>query len=177
MKIIIETNRLILRELVETDIDGLAKVLSDANSMKYYPKPFTRQKVNNWIEWNIKNYHTYGHGLWAVLVKPEMTFIGDCGITMQEIDGEKLPELGYHIQDQYCNKGYASEAARACIEYAFSTLRMEILYTYAKHDNIPSIRVAQKSGMLFCKEFSKVVMAESVKEVLYSVQKESSGYA
>lgn len=100
------------------DADDLKKVLSDKNSMKYYQKPFSRQKVIDWIEWNINNYQIFGHGLWVVVLKPEMIVIGDCGITLQEIDGEMLPELGYHIQGQYCNKGYASEAAKACIQYA-----------------------------------------------------------
>ncbi|NQT60519.1 MAG: GNAT family N-acetyltransferase [Bacteroidetes bacterium] len=174
MRKVIETNRLILRELEPTDVDEMAKVLCDNFSMKYYPKPFTRQKVIDWIEWNLNNYQKCNHGLWAVLLKPEMTFIGDCGITLQEIDGENLPELGYHIQKQHCNKGYASEAAKACIDYAFSVLHMETLYTYTKHDNIPSIRVAQKNGMKYCKDFTKVVMGNTVKEVLYCICKEDN---
>ena len=94
---------------------------------------------------------------------------------MQKIDGADLPELGYHIQAQYCNKGYASEAAKACIEYAFSTLQLDTLFTYTKYDNIPSIRVAQKIGMQYCKKFSKIIMGEKVKEVLYSIQKKNRG--
>jgi len=174
MKIIIETDRLILRDMALTDVDDLAKVLSDRISMKYYPEPFSRQKVIDWIEWNIKSYQSQGHGLWAVLLKPEMICIGDCGITLQEIDGEVLPELGYHIQREYSNKGYVSEAAKACIAYAFSELHLETLYTYTKHDNNPSIRVALKNGMKYCKEFSKNVMGSTVKEVLYSIHRKNS---
>jgi len=58
-------------------------------------------------------------GLWGVILKAEVRFIGDCGITIQNIDGEELPEIGYHIHQNYCKKGYGSEAAKACLEYGF----------------------------------------------------------
>jgi RimJ/RimL family protein N-acetyltransferase len=67
----IETKRLYLRELVPADKTDLAKVLSNPESMQYYPAPFTDRKVENWINWNIENYHKYQHGLWAVIKKTE----------------------------------------------------------------------------------------------------------
>ena len=167
MKRIIETERLFLRELIESDKDELAKILSDPESMKFYPEPFSKKKVENWIDWNIDNYKKYNHGLWAVILKNENIFIGDCGITFQEIEGEKLPEIGYHIKKEYCANGYATEVAKACIDYAFKILDYDTLYTYTKLDNIPSIRVAKKTGMEFVKKFEKVVMGATVNEVLY----------
>ena len=170
---IIETERLFLRELIRGDKDELAKILRDLESMKYYPAPFTEKQVENWIEWNIDNYKKYKHGLWAVVLKNENIFLGDCGITIQEIKGKKLPEVGYHIKKEYCGNGYATEAANACINYAFTNLNYDILYTYTKHDNIPSIRVAEKSGMKFIKYFEKDVMGTVVNEVLYGIHREN----
>ena len=167
MERIIETERLFLRELVASDKEELAKILSDPESMKFYPKPFSDKKVEDWIKWSIDNYKRYRHGLWAVILKEGNVFLGDCGITMQDIDGEKLPELGYHIKNEYCNKGYATEAAKACMDYAFRTLDYPVLYTYTKHDNKPSARVAEKNGMSFVKYFEKELMGEIVKEILY----------
>ncbi|MBN2652268.1 MAG: GNAT family N-acetyltransferase [Spirochaetales bacterium] len=167
MKKIIETKRLFLRELVKSDKEELAKILTDPESMKYYPAPFSYKKVEDWIKWNIDNYNKYNHGLWAVILKEGNVFLGDCGITMQNIDGEQLPELGYHIKKEYCNKGFATEAAKACMEYAFGTLDFPVLYIYTKHDNKPSFRVAEKIGMKFVKYFDKEVMSEKVKEILY----------
>ena len=80
---IIETQRLVLRELTMSDLDDLHRILSNPESMKHYPEPFAREKSIRWIDWNLDNYAKYGFGLWAVILKKENRFIGDCGITMQ----------------------------------------------------------------------------------------------
>ena len=152
---IIETERLCLRELVAEDKEELAKVLSNVESMKYYPHPFSEEEVKNWINWNIENYKKYKHGLWAVILKEGDIFIGDCGITMQNIDGEIVPEMGFHIIKDYCEKGYATEAALACKNYAFEVMNYEKLYSYTILENIPSQKVAKKVGMKLYKYFEK----------------------
>lgn len=169
MKIIMETDRLYLRQLEMNDLDELVTILADPESMKYYPQPFSREKVQQWIEWNLDNYRQYQHGLWAVILKDGALFLGDCGITLQEIDGERLPELGYHIKKQYWNQGYATEAAKACMKYAFEELKLQRLYTYTKVDNLPSRKVAEKNGMRFVKEFKKTFMGVTMTEVLYCI--------
>ncbi len=170
MEKIIETKRLYLRELRIEDSDELGKILTDPETMAYYPRPFTMEEVKTWIKRNINSYQTNRHGLWAVILKDSNVFIGDCGITIQDIDGERLPELGYRINKDYCNKGYATEAAKACMDYAFSTLNIQTLYTYTDSLNIPSMKVAEKNGMNFVKRFSKEVMGKLVEEVLYSIE-------
>ncbi len=121
--IILETERLYLRELVPSDTKELRKVLSDPESMQYYPHPFSEEEVDKWILWNIENYHNYQHGLWAVILKEGQVFLGDCGITMQNIENEIVPEIGFHIIKEYSKRGYATEAARACKDYAFQVLK------------------------------------------------------
>ena len=143
----IETQRLILRELVMEDLEALHLILSDPQSMKHYPEPFTREKTKRWIEWNLENYSSYGFGLWAVVLKKESLFIGDCGITMQKINGDLVPEIGYHINKAHTGKGYATEAAQACRDYAFDVLQFQKVYSYMKYSNIASQKVAQKNGM------------------------------
>ena len=73
--------------------------------------------------------------------------IGDCGLTLQNIDGEVLPEIGYHIRRNEQGRGYASEAARRCIRYALEERNLPAVYSYMKYDNLASCRVAQKNGM------------------------------
>ncbi|TQS76214.1 GNAT family N-acetyltransferase [Ornithinibacillus gellani] len=152
---IIETKLLYLRELNMNDQSDLSKVLSDSESMQYYPHPFNQGEVKNWIKWNVENYKQYNHGLWAVVLKEEDTFIGDCGITMQDIDGIRLPEIGFHIIKKYWNKGYATEAASACKEYAFNVLGYSEIFSYTTLNNIPSQKVAKKIGMEAYKFFEK----------------------
>jgi RimJ/RimL family protein N-acetyltransferase len=152
---IIETERLYLRELQIDDKKELAKVLSDPESMEFYPHPFSEEEVENWIKWNIENYKKYKHGLWAVILKEGNLFIGDCGITMQEIDGETVPEIGFHIIKDYCKRGYATEAALACKEYAFNVLHYPKIFSYTRVLNLPSQKVAKKIGLQPYKYFEK----------------------
>ena len=91
---IIETERLILRELTESDYDALYAVLADSDIMEHYPYTFDEARVRGWIKRNIERYRTDGFGLWAVVLKESGEMIGDCGITMQSIKGEMLPEIG-----------------------------------------------------------------------------------
>lgn len=164
MNIVIETNRMMLRHLEISDVDDLSRVLSDEESMKYYPHPMTRAKVLHWIEWNIENYRKYGFGLWAVIRKNDMQFLGDCGITMQNIDHHILPEVGYHIIKEYRMNGYATEAAVAAIQYAARQNSIPKIYSYCTVGNIPSISVMKKIGMTEEKTFEK----DGIRYVVYS---------
>ena len=110
---IIETERLYLREMTEHDFDELYKVLGDSEIMKYYPYSFDEYRVRSWIQRNMDRYHTFGFGLWAVCLKETDEMIGDCGLTMQLINGQIKPEIGYHIRADRQRKGYAKEAACA----------------------------------------------------------------
>ena len=129
------------------DLENLHMIFSDVESMKYYPKPFTLQETKNWINWNIENYSNYGFGLWCVILKENDQLIGDCGITLQKINNNMEPELGYHINKNYLNKGYATEAAQACRDYAFENFKFKKIYSYMKYSNIASVKVAEKVGM------------------------------
>ncbi|MBP5403196.1 MAG: GNAT family N-acetyltransferase [Treponema sp.] len=167
MEFVIETERLKLRQLTLDDTVKLALVLSDSDSMKFYPHPFTREEVENWIKWNIENYEKYGFGLWAVIEKESGEFIGDCGITMQQVEDDLFHEIGYHLRKEYRGKGYATEAAKACSEFAKSKGVKQII-SYMKSDNLPSRHVAERNGMKFVKAFTKFVMGKVVEdEVLY----------
>jgi RimJ/RimL family protein N-acetyltransferase len=147
----IETSRLVLREMTEDDFDALYAILSDAETMKYYPKPYDEAGVHRWINWCRDSYAKNGFGLWAVTLNGE--FIGDCGISLQPINGQWLPEIGYHIRKDHWRKGYASEAAAACIRVAFEQFGFPAVYSYMKHTNAPSAAVALKNGMSFIEEY------------------------
>lgn len=141
---------------MEDDFDDLYEILSDFETMKHYPKPFDKEMVVHWIEWNIENYNVFGFGLWAVILKENGKLIGDCGITMQNIDGKIKPEIGYHINKKYQNNGFATEAARKCKDYIFENTPFNTLYSYMKHTNKSSAAVAIKNGMKFVYEFDDV---------------------
>lgn len=151
---ITETKRLLLRELTAEDFDGLYAVLADSDIMEHYPYTFDAARVQNWIRRNRERYATDGFGLWAVVLKETGEMIGDCGITMQCIHGELLPEIGYHIRKDQQRRGYASEAAAACIRFAFENYDFPAVYSYMKYTNLPSQRTAMKNGMRFLEEYT-----------------------
>ena len=149
----IETERLGLREYTPDDFDRLYEIMSDPETMQHYPAPFDAERTKGWIAWNLDNYEKYGFGLWAVVLKETGEFIGDCGITLQNIDGEMLPEIGYHIHRKHWRKGYAGEAARAVRDWAFQNTEYNVLYSYMKYTNEGSWRTAMAIGMKKVKEY------------------------
>lgn len=150
---ITETERLKFREYTPDDFDDLYKLLSDPETMQHYPRPYNSEETRRWINWNLDNYRKYGFGLWALVLRETGEFIGDCGITIQNIDGELLPEIGYHIDKKYWRKGYGSEAARAVRDWGFGNTDYDCLYSYMTAGNIASYSTAAANGMKKIKEY------------------------
>lgn len=144
---ILETERLVLREMDDGDFDALYAIFSDPETMAHYPAPFGEAKVRDWIAWNKQNYADLGFGLWAVVLKETGEVIGDCGVTMQRIDGRIRPEIGYHIAKRHQRKGYASEAARRCRDFIFENTPFGALYSYMKYTNVGSYSTAESIGL------------------------------
>jgi len=164
----IETNRLILREMREDDFDALYAVLSDSDIMKHYPYVFDAARVEKWILTNMERYRVFGFGLWAVVLKDTGEMIGDCGLTMQNINGFIRPEIGYHIRADRQRRGYAKEAACAVRDWTFANTTFQILYSYMKAGNIPSIKTAEAIGMHFAESY---VDAEGDQTFVYEIGK------
>ena len=145
----IETERLFLREMMESDFDALYKVLADPSIMQHYPYTFDENRVRNWIQRNIERYRIFGFGLWAVCLKETGEMIGDCGLTLQLIDGQIKPEIGYHIRADKQRNGYAKEAAIAVRDWTFHNTPFNMIYSYMKDTNEPSAKTALSYG---CKQ-------------------------
>ena len=150
---ILETERLIIRKYTYDDFDALYEILSDEETMKYYPKPYDENGVNRWIKWCMDSYSQHGFGLWALELKESGAFIGDCGISMQNIDGEILPEIGYHIHKKYWRQGYAKEACAAVKEWFFENTKYDSVYSYMNRENVASYATAAANGMTRIKEY------------------------
>ena len=136
---VIETERLLLREMNDDDFQALYKVLADSNIMQHYSYAFDENRVRNWIERNIERYRVFGFGLWAVCLKETGEMIGDCGLTMQLIGGEIKPEIGYHIRADKQRKGYAKEILRLVLIECNKLGLDKVLLTCDK-ENIASAR-------------------------------------
>lgn len=140
------TARLRFREMTPGDLDDMAALLGDPLVMTFYPAPKTRDEAARWIDWNRENYAEHGHGLWIVETH-DGRFVGDCGLTWQEVNGVPALEVGYHVRAALQGRGYATEAAAACRDLARAELDVADLVAIIHPDNTASERVARKIGM------------------------------
>lgn len=164
----IETERLFLREMNETDYEALYSVLADSDIMQHYPYSFDERRVRGWIEKNIERYRVFGFGLWAVCLKENKEMIGDCGLTMQNINGMICPEIGYHIRSDCQRKGFAREAASAVRDWTFDNTPFNVLYSYMKAENIASVATAKSIGMSKVNEY---INGEQEVTLVYSLER------
>ncbi len=121
----LETKRLLLRELKQDDFDDICKLLQDPIVMYAYEGAFSKKEVQEWLDKQLRRYQNDGFGLWGMIEKGSGELIGQCGLTYQEFNGQQVPEIGYLLRAEYWHKGYATEAAIACKEYAFNILNIK----------------------------------------------------
>lgn len=150
---ILETERLFLRELEQRDFDDLAQILQNPRVMYAYEYDFSKDDVQIWLDRQRKRYKEYGFGLWAIILKETNEMIGQAGLTMQPYKNTEILEVGYLLKEEFWHQGYATEAALGCQKYAFENLQTDQLYAIIKADNISSIKVAEHLGMKKVDEF------------------------
>lgn len=173
-KIILETKRLILREMTEEDIPALHGFLGDPEVMYAYEHGFSMEESADWCRRQMARYEKDGFGLWAVIRKEDGQLIGDCGITMQDIgkgEAEKKEEIGYHLRKDCWHQGYAIEAAGAVKKYAFEVLNLPEVYSIIRDTNLPSQKTARRNGMKKCGESVRHYMGIDMPHLIYSVRR------
>lgn len=154
MKIFAETKRLMLRELLPTDVEGMFELDSDPEVHKYLGnKPVkSREDVRNVIEFIRKQYVDHGIGRWAVIEKATNNFIGWSGlkyVVKDENNPFNYYDLGYRLIRKYWGKGFATESSIASLNYGFTDLNLEEILGRADVRNIASQSVLLKSGLKY----------------------------
>lgn len=167
---ILETKRLYLRRLEQSDFEALCKILKDKEVMYAYEHAFSDAEAHEWLDRQLARYAEYGFGLWAVILKESGELIGQCGITMQDWNGRQVPEIGYLFQKAYWHKGYATEAARACKHYAFDTLGLKEVFSIIRDNNSASRRVAERNGMSIAGTLTKHYYGMDMPHLVYSAK-------
>ncbi len=170
----IETKRLLLRPYQSSDLEDAKGVLGDRDTMSFYPQPYSGAQIKKMIEKQMETFEESGYGLFAVIEKSNSSFIGDCGITIQTIDGVQEYEIGYRIGKDKWGHGYAAEAALAVKNYGFETLRLKKLCSYMESAHTQSRRVAEKIGMSLEKQYSNPNNRD-LPTTVYSVYRNEKG--
>ena len=150
------------------DFELVASLLQDPDVMRFYPRTKSDDEVHRWIGSTLRSYAEHGHALWMLNLLDDGTFIGDCGLTWQQVDGVPVLEVGYRILPKYQGKGYATEAAAACLEHAFARLGATHVTAIINPENRPSRRVAARLGMTVETE---TVTASGLPIVVYGVRR------
>ena len=144
---ILETERLYLREMTQDDFPSLCNILQDEETMYAYEGAFTDSEVQEWLDRQRARYQKWGFGLWAAVRKTGDELIGQCGLTMQPWKERQVLEIGYLFQRRYWHQGYAMEAAKGCKQYAFDVLHAEEVCSIIRDTNTASRHVAVRNGM------------------------------
>lgn len=147
------TPRLRFREMVPADLDEMTLLLGSPDPVRPTKRLRTRAEAEEWIEWNQRNYADHGYGLW-VIETHDGQFVGDCGLTIQDIEGEPHIEVGYHVHLALRRQGFATEAAAQVRETARAA-GVEHLVAIIRPENAPSQRVAMNIGLSLEREVTK----------------------
>lgn len=176
-KMITETERLIIREMMQSDLEALCKILCDEEVMRAaYESAFSVEEAQSWMNRHFQRYAKYGFGLWAVVLKETNEMIGQCGLTIQSWREKEVLEIGYLFQKAYWHKGYATEAAIACKEYAFSVLNADSVYSMIRDTHLASQKVAVRNGMKVVDKCTKNFRHVDMDFFLYCAQKINEDY-
>jgi RimJ/RimL family protein N-acetyltransferase len=149
---ILTTWRLRLERIGLRHQPALFDLLTDPVVHRHFPKTPDLSEAQAIYEKIQQCYATDGHCFWAVMRRSDAIFLGICGLLTQWIDGQAETEVGYRFSHHYWNRGYGTEAAQGCIDYARERLGLFSIISLIRPTNRPSIRVAEKNGLRFEKE-------------------------
>jgi [ribosomal protein S5]-alanine N-acetyltransferase len=145
------TERLTLRHFHILDAEAMYRVFGDSEVMRFGDGVQTKEWVQTWLHTCLERYYrTWGFGPYAVVEKQSQDVVGYCGLFyFPDVNGQPEVEIGYRLARSAWGQGYATEAARAVRDYAFSTLGLKRLIAIIDPSNTASIRVAEKIGMCY----------------------------
>lgn len=166
---ILETERLVLRKIQEADFSEICDILQNEEVMYAWEHTFTDDEVREWIAEGIMRYDRDGFSYWAVINKTTNDLIGVAGIILEEAGGENHIGIGYIFDNAHWHKGYAYEAAAACVRYAFDSLGLKTITAQIRPTNASSIHVAEKLGMTVIRPFIRKYRGKDVPHLLYGL--------
>ncbi|SRR5579883_705208 len=169
----IETPRLLLRPIAQTDLDDLAQIYRAPEVMRYrlFSQPASFKQTQKFLASYLSHWEQHGFGRWATIYKASQQLIGHCGLeyiaTLDEV------EVNYLLSSKYWGQGLATESAIAIVSYGFKILQFERLIALAKPENLASVRVMEKIGM----QFHKNIQLYEMEWAFYTIKRDQWQYS
>jgi len=165
------TERLILREMTLDDLPATREIVCDELTMYAWNGAWSEEENLAGLEKQLRGYRENGFGRWAVVLKETGKLVGICGLQWCDTDRDSVLEIGYLFNRAYWGYGYAAEAAIACKRYAFDVLKVDEVFSLVRDNNLASINVAIRNGMLVRRLFMKHHKGEDMPHYGFSVRK------
>lgn len=146
--LVMETERLQLRKFVKDDLTEFHSFMQKPEVTYAWEHAFTKTDTRKWLNKQLSRYRKDGYGCYAVILKETGKMIGMAGLMKSDIEGKEVVELGYIFDNAYWGQGYCIEAVKGCVNYAFHHLKLDKLYCSIRPNNLASIRIAEKIGMI-----------------------------
>jgi len=169
---ILETGRLMLREMTMDDLSAMQDIVCDEQTMYAWNGAWSEEEALEGLQKQIRSYHENGFGRWAVTLKETGKVIGICGLLWCDTDQDSVLELGYLFHRSFWHNGYAAEAANACKRYAFDTLGFDEVFSLIRDKNYAAMNVAIRTGMLVRSMYTKHDNGEDMPHYIFSARRE-----
>lgn len=166
-RIVLESSRLLLREMAQEDFPLLSAMLQNPEVMYAWERTFSDEEVRKWIERNSLRYRDCGYGYWLAFDRSSGAPVGQIGILPEEIHGKFYFGLGWMLRREQQGRGYATEGGRSCLDYAFRHLHAPRVIADIRPSNLPSIRVAERLGMIPVGAYEKQVGGKHMTHRIY----------
>ena len=168
---ILETERLVLREMTLDDLPAMRGIVCDEQTMYAWNGAWSEEECLEGLEKQMRGYRDNGFGRWAVVLKETGNVIGICGLQWCETDQDSVLEIGYLFNLAHWHNGFATEASIACKRYAFDILDADEVFSLVRDTNVASMNVAIRNGMLVRRRFAKQYKGEDMPHYVFSIRK------
>ena len=174
MDYLLSTERLGLRNWLDSDIKPLTEMNKDPEVMKYFPRTLTETETLKMLQRITAHFEKNGFGLFAVEDKNTKEFIGFTGFAIPTFEETFTPcvEIGWRYKKKAWGHGFATEAANACLQYGFEVLKLTKIVSFTSTHNVPSINVMKRTGMTYVADFDHPQIEEGSilkRHVLYEM--------
>lgn len=152
---VFQSNRLLFREWLPTDIEDMHAINSNLEAMEFFEHPLSKEESTAFIDRQILSMDRFGYCYYAVELKESHQLIGMIGLGRKEFEADFTPcvDVGYRLHPNFWNQGFATEGTIACLEYGFQALELSKIVSICPKINTASWKVMEKAGMQFVQEF------------------------